>query len=64
MVGQQLRQATGSQALEGVERVKKTYASLKQSTPIVQPRITAKENFNIDMKEVYACSCFWFASYL
>uniref|UniRef100_A0A164ZGS7 Transcription initiation factor TFIID subunit 1 n=1 Tax=Daucus carota subsp. sativus TaxID=79200 RepID=A0A164ZGS7_DAUCS len=32
------------------ERVKKTSAGFKQHTPHVQPRIVAKDNFNIDMK--------------
>lgn len=63
MTGQQLRQAPGSHGFESVERVKKTNAGFKQNTPIVQPRLTAKDNFNMDTKEVHACSCFWSVSY-
>lgn len=51
MSGQQLRQAPGSHGFESVERVKKTNAGFKQNTPVVQPRIIAKDNFNIDTKE-------------
>lgn len=53
MVGQQLRQAQGSHGFDSVERVKKTNAGFKQHTPAIQPRITPKDSFNMDMKQVY-----------
>ncbi|XP_017241541.1 transcription initiation factor TFIID subunit 1 isoform X2 [Daucus carota subsp. sativus] len=51
MVGQQLRQAQGSHGFDSVERVKKTNAGFKQHTPAIQPRITPKDSFNMDMKQ-------------
>lgn len=63
MGGPQLSQAPGSHGFESVERVKKTNAGFKQNTPIVQPPLAAKDNFNIDTKEVNDCSCFWSVLY-